>query len=151
MVKATVTEEQDRTIPEDTLVKAMLAEVDTKMIEWKDRKTGQDKSAELLVWWFEVTDTRFDELYKGRKVKAECRNELTNHPDNEFRLISEALLGRELPTGAGIDTDEDLVGLTCMIEVKHREYEKDGKKKIAEEIAQVFPASVGDDVPFDLG
>jgi hypothetical protein len=140
-------EEKDRTIPEDTIVRAVLVEVSEKQIEWKDKRTNEDRSATLLEWWFEVVDDREDALYQGRKVKLECDARLTNHPNNRFRLVVEALLGRELSLGTPIDPQDDLVGLKCDITVKHRRYEKDGVTKVAEEIDEVI-GLLDDGVPF---
>lgn len=153
MVRAVVEDQPDRTIPEDTLLRATLVEVTDKTIEWKDRQTGEDKSAVLLEWWFKITDNKVEDgLYEGRKVKGETDAKITNHPNNRFRSWAEALLGRDLPVGAGIDTDDDLVGLSCLISVRHRDYtNKQGEKRVAEDIDEVLPLSGGimdDDVPF---
>lgn len=154
MVKATVEDQPDRTVPEDTLLKAELTEVKDKTIEWVDKQTKENKSAVLLEWWFKITDKNAaDGLYEGRRIKGETDSKITNHPNNRFRNWAEALMGRELPVGAGIDTDEDLVGLPCIISVRHRDYvdKKTGEKRVAEEIDEVMPLSGGvgdDDVPF---
>lgn len=146
----TVEDEPDRTIPEDTILRARLVDVKEKTINWKDKRTNEAKSADLLEWWFEVTDDRVEDgLYKERKIKGECNAKLTNHPGNRFRLWAEAILGRELPVGKGVDPVDDLVGLSCDITVKHREYEKNGERRIAEELDEVMPISgTDDDVPF---
>ena len=144
-----VEDEPDRTIPEDTILRAVLAEVKEKEIEWVDKRTGEQKSATLLEWWFEVTSTAEDGLYRGRKVKGECDAKLTNHPGNRFRNWSEALLGRELSLGTGVDPEDDLVGLQCDITVKHRTYTKNGEERTIEEIDEVISVtSWDDDVPF---
>lgn len=152
MVKAQVEDEPDRTIPEDTLLKAELVETKDKTIEWADRATGEKKSAVLVEWWFRVTDRDVNQgLYEGRRVKGETDSKITNHPNNRFRNWAEALLQRELPVGAGVDTDEDLVGLPCIISVRHRPYthKTTGEERIAEEIDEVMPLDgMGDDVPF---
>lgn len=146
----TVEDEPDRTIPEDLILRARLESVGEKVIEWNDKKTGEPKSATLLEWWWKVTDDRVDDgLYEGRKVKGECNAKLTNHPGNRFRLWSEALMGRELPVGKGVDPEEDLTGLSADITVKHRQYQKNGETRVIEEIDEVMPiTSMDDDVPF---
>lgn len=150
MGKYTVTEEKDRTIPEDTIVRARLVEIGEKTINWTDKQTGEAKSADMLEWWFEVIDDRVkDGLFKGRKIKGECDARLTTHPRNTFRHWVEALLGRDLPQGVEIDPEEDLVGLVADITVKHREYVKNGEKRIAEDIDEVIGVQTSeDDVPF---
>lgn len=151
MVRAVVEDQPDRTIPEDTLLRATLVEVTDKKIEWTDKQTKEQMSAILLEWWFKVTDKNVEGgLYEGRKVKGETDAKITNHPNNRFRSWAEALLGRDLPVGAGIDTDDDLVGLSCLISVRHRKYTtKQNESRIAEDIDEILPlAGGGDDVPF---
>lgn len=150
MGKYTVEDEPDRTIPEDTILRAALVEVNEKTIEWKDKRTGEDKSADLLEWWWEITDDRVEDgLYKGRRIKGECNAKITNHPGNRFRNWSEALLGRELGVGQGVDPQDDLVGLSADITVKHREFQRqNGEKGIAEELDEVLSITNSDDVPF---
>jgi hypothetical protein len=151
MPSAKVEDQPDLTIPEQTLIRARLSEVKEKRIEWVDKATKEEKSATLWEWWFEVTDeTVGGGMYKGRKLKGETDSKLTNHASNRARSWSEALLGRELPVGAGIDTDEDLVGLSCVLSVKHRPYTtKNGEPRTAEDIDELLPADGMDDVPFD--
>lgn len=147
MGKYTLEDEPDRTLPEDALFRATLVDVKEKTIEWTDRQTKEKKTADLLEWWFEIKDQRDDGLYDGRKVKAECSARLTNHPNNRFRVIAEQLLGRSLDLGVGIDPAEDLVGLQCDLSVRHREYEKNGETRIAEEVDEIIGLN-SDDVPF---
>lgn len=148
MGKYTVDDEPDRTIPEDTIVRARLDEVKEEHIEFtykRGEKKGQKGSFDKLVWWWEVTDKEAGEgLYEGRRIKGECDAKLTNHPGNRFRNWSEAILGRELPVGTGVDPEEDLVGLVADITVKHRNLD-DGRT--FEEVDEVMSAG-GDDVPF---
>jgi hypothetical protein len=149
MPRSVVEDQPDLTIPEDTIVKATLQEVKEKLIEWKDRATQEDRSKILWEWWFEVTDDTVAEgKYRGRRLKGETDSKLTNHAGNRARNWAEALLGRELPVGAGIDTDEDLVGLSCTLTVRHREYEKNGEKRIAEDIDEIMSSDGYADVPF---
>jgi hypothetical protein len=78
-----------------------------------------------------VPQAGLDTDYIGRRVKGECRPKLTNRPGNRFREWSEALLGRDIPIGMVIDTD-DLLGLEAEIVIGHRQDKKDptrsGKK-----------------------
>lgn len=136
------TEDQpDLTLPEDTLFRATLIEIKPKEINWNDKKTGEAKSKTLLDWWFEVTS---EGKYKGRKVRAECEARLTNHPDNRFHNWAETLLGRQIPVGVGVDTD-DLVGLPCEISIRHEADRKDASKKY-ERVDEILPVTGG----FDL-
>lgn len=151
MGKYQVEEEIDRTIPEDTIVRAKLLEVKEETIPFtykRGEKAGQRGEFTKLTWWWEVTDKNAGEgIYEGRKVKGECDAKLTTHPGNKFRNWSEALLGRELGVGVGIDPEEDLPGLIADITIKHRPYEKNGEQRIAEEVDEVMSAG-SDDTPF---
>ncbi len=139
----TVEEQPDLTIPEDTICRAKIEEISEKTIEWVDKRTKEDKSADLLLWWFLVTSGD----YTGRRIKGECRAQITNHPDNQFHNWAEAALGRELPVGTGIDP-EDLLGLPVDITVRHRP-DKNDSKKFWEEVDEVMPVSGFDsEVPF---
>jgi hypothetical protein len=145
----TMEDEKDRTLPEDTLLLGQLVEVTEKLIEWKDKTTGEDKSATMLQWWIECIDDREDGLFKGRKVRAECDDRLTNHPRNRFRQYVEAFLGSELALGTEIDPQEDLVGLKCHFTVTHRAYtDKSGNEGIAEDVDEVISLADDSDVPF---
>lgn len=149
MGKYTVEDAPDLTIPEDTIVRARLQEVKEKTIEWKDKKTGEPKEATLLEWWWEVIDERVGEgMYQGRKIKGECDARLTNHERNKFRNWSEAILGRELGVGMGVDPEEDLVGLVAEISISHRKYMKNKEERIAEEVDEVMSITASDEVPF---
>lgn len=143
MAQRTVEDQPDLTIPEDKIVRAKLTELKDKTIEWQDKQTKEQKSAVLTEWWWQVTSGE----YEGRKVKGECDAKVTNHPRNRFRQWAEALLNRQLDADMAFD-DEDLIGLSADITVKHREYEKNGEKRVIEEIDEVMPISGSQDVPF---
>lgn len=137
----------DLTIPEDTIIRARLNEISDKTINWTDRNTNEQKSSVLLEWKWEVVA---EGQYKGRKLRGECDAKISNHPRNKFRAWAESLLGRELPMGMGIDTD-DLVGLVADISIAHRADRKDPSKKY-EYVDEVIPVnggfSVNDEPPF---
>lgn len=141
----------DLTLPEDKIFRAQLKEMKIHTFKWTDRKVSppEEKEGSTLQWWWEVTST--DE-YNGRKVKGECDPKISNHPRNRFRQWAEALLGREIPVGMMVDSD-DLVGLTADITVKHRADKKDASKKY-EEVDDVIPvggdggSGWGDEPPF---
>lgn len=148
-------DEPDLTIPEDTLVRAKLLEIKPKTINWTIKNgpnAGQPASKAMLEWWWEITDTRFpgkDGL--NRRLKAECEAKLTNNAGNKFRQWAEALLGREVPVGMGIDTD-DVVGLSADVTVRHEKSSKPGDDRIFERIEDVIPLGdafrLSDEPPF---
>jgi len=135
----------DLTLPEDSIHRAQLQEIKLKEINWTDRKTGEPKSSQLLEWWWEITSSTSGDEYVGRKVKGETDAKLTNHPRNKFRMFAEALLGRDIPVGMAVDTD-DLTGLTAEIVIGHRQDRKD-PAKVWEFVSDVAPVSGFDDAP----
>ena len=141
-----VEDQPDLTIPEDTICRAKLVDLKKHTFDWTDYKDkerpGQPvkKVGETLQWWFEVTEGQ----HKERRVKLETRCKITNHPRDKFRLTAETLLGRELPYGTRINTD-DLVGLSADISVKHRADKKD-PSKFYEEVDEVMPITHAFDV-----
>ncbi len=126
-MKFTTEDEPDLTIPDDTLARAQLLEVQLRTFEWDDRKTKEKKSATVLEWWWEIRATRAGEQYIGRRVRGTCDAKLSNRGDNKFRIWSESLLGREIPVGMSIDTD-DLVGLEAEILISTEPDKKDPHK-----------------------
>jgi hypothetical protein len=140
-IQFTTEDQPDLTIPADTILRAKLLELKPREINWIDRKTNEPKSKLLLEWWWEVTSGD----YTGRRVKGECDAKLTNHPGNRFHNWAETILGRQIPVGMGIDTD-DLVGLSADISVGHRPDKKD-PAKVWEFVDEVMPITGG----FDMG
>lgn len=134
-----VEEEKDLTLPEDSIHRARLVEIKEREFTFTDRNTNAQKTGTNLEWWFEVTvpQAGLDVDYIGRRVKGECRPKLTNRPGNRFREWSEALLGRDIPVGMVIDTD-DLIGLEGEIVIGHRQDRKD-PNKVWEEVTGVIP------------
>lgn len=141
-----VEDQPDLTIPEDTICRAKLVDLKLHRFDWTDYKDKDSpgvpvkKTGETLQWWFEVTAGD----HTGRKVKLETRAKITNHPRDRFRLTAETLLGRELPYGTKINTD-DLLSLSADISIRHRPDKKDPSKKY-EEVDEVMPITSG----FDL-
>lgn len=131
----------DLTIPEDTIVRARLEEIKEHRFEWTDKKTGERKEGHMLQWWWEVTA---ENEYNGRKIKGECDAKISSHPRNRFRGWAETLLGRELPPGMPIDTD-DLVGLSADISIRHDKDKKD-PSKVYERVDEVIPITGAFDV-----
>lgn len=142
MAKRTVEDEPDRTIPEDTIVRGKLVQLEDKPIKWKDKQTGEDREATITEWWWEIQSP---EDYENRKVKGSCNAKVTNHPSNRWRLWAEALLGRELDANMTLD-DDDLIGLVADLTVSHRP-SKDGER-VFEEVDEVIPVSADNNIPF---
>lgn len=138
--------EKEVLVPEDEWLPARLKSVVEKSVEFtlkrddprSGKKKGDKSTFDKIVWTFELTG----EDYEDEVVYGECKPELTSHPNNRFRLWVEALMQGSLSLGDEIDP-EDLVGLECMVLVKHR---VDGER-IFVEVSQV--ATIDDeDVPF---
>jgi hypothetical protein len=136
----TVTEDEFKPIPEDTIVPAKLREMTSKAFDYTDKKTGEIKVAEKVEWWFDVTGGE----HEGRKIKGETWAQITNNPNNQFRTWVEALLQREITPGFTF-TDDDLIGLPCCITVKHVA-NKDGSRTY-ENVEDVLPATSSFDEP----
>jgi len=145
------TEEQvDLTLPEDSIHRAQLDELKMREVQFTNRNTGQPDSFTKLEWWWKITSSTLGDQYIGRKVKGECDAKLTSHPGNKFRVWAETLLGRQIPVGMVIDTD-DLVGLQADISIGHRPDRKDASR-VWEFVDEVLPISGGfelsDEPPF---
>jgi hypothetical protein len=145
----TMEDQPDTTIPEDTIVRARLEEIKQHDFEWTDNKKNppEKRQSSVLQWWWEVTSP--DE-YKGRKIKGECPTKLGRNETNRFTQWAEALLGREIPIGMVIDSD-DLVGLSADITVRHDVDRKDPNKKWArvdEVIGLASPEPYSSEPPF---
>jgi len=142
----TTEDQPDLTIPADTIHRAKLIELKPREINWIDKKTNEPKSKTLLEWWWEIQGGE----YASRRVKGECDAKLSNHPGNRFHNWAETLLGRQIPVGMGLDTD-DLLGLQAEISVGHRPDKKD-PAKVWEYVDEVMPVSGGfalsDEPPF---
>lgn len=136
----TVVDAPDLTLPEDKIFRARLVEMKVHTFMWTDHKVSppEQKEGEVLQWWWEVQS---QDEYNGRRVKGETDAKISNHPRNRFRLWGESLLGRELPMGMNLDTD-DLVGLAADITIRHKPDKKDPAKKY-EEVDEVMPATGG--------
>ena len=144
MPKATMKEEAEYRLPEDTLFPAVLDEVAVRTIEYtlkKDRgtkKAGEKDSFDKWVWKFRITDGPFkDDIAYG-----ESEDRLTNREDNVVRQWAETLLGREIEIGEEFDTDS-ILGLPCQVTVKHEEprEKKDGGMFYGCPVDEVFPVS----------
>jgi hypothetical protein len=121
-----VEDEPDLTLPEDSIHVARLVELTPKEIKWT--ADGVEKTNQILEWWWEITSTNLGEQYIGRRIKGSCSAKATNREGNRFRQWAEVLLGREIPVGMKLDT-EDLVGLEAEVVIGHRDDKKDPSRK----------------------
>ena len=130
-------EQPDLSLPEDSIHRARLTEIDQKTINWIEN--GTQKETEILEWWWEITATNLGPQYVGRRVKGSCSAYLGSGENNKFNAWAEALLNREIPIGADVDTD-DLVGLEAEVVIGHKPNKKD-PSKFFEEVQFVHPLS----------
>lgn len=133
----------DRTIPENKIVRAKLTEVKKRETPYTNRE-GKPDVIRKLEWWWEVITP--NEAYTGRSIKGECDQKMSMHPNNKFRLWSEALLGRELGIGEKVDPRE-FVGVVAEVTVMH-EANKKNPSIIYERVDDVIPLSTVDAPPF---
>lgn len=112
-------------IPENTLLRARLKSLEVVTVPYVDKKTNEAKEFTKLNWVFEITQ---DGEYLGKDVRAETSAFLSDHPENKFRLWSEALLQRPLDLGQVLN-EQDLVGLSALITVHYQPDRKDPEKK----------------------
>lgn len=126
----------DLTIPEDVILRARLEKIDLREFEWNDKKTGERKQGSNLEWTFEITA---EGEYKGRTVRGRTGTDMNNRDGNRLRSWAETLLGRELPVGVAVDAD-DLVGLSCDLNVRHEPDRKDPERKW-ERVDNIMPVS----------
>lgn len=137
--------EEDTRFKDDQIFRAKLEEIKLHTFEWRDRD-GDMQEGRILHWWWVITSSPYGPVYVGRKVKGETPAKLTNREDNKFRIWSESLLGREIPVGMGVDTD-DLAGLEADILIKMIPDRKDPKKSWAT-VDGIAPADSMDEPPF---
>lgn len=129
-------EEQDLTLPKDSLHRARVIEVKVRQVNSLKRP---GETFDVLNFWFEVTvPGDLGPEYIGRKVRGETFATLNSRPDCKLRLWGEALLGRKIPVGMRIDVLEDFIGLEAEILIGHRQ-DRNDPHKIYEEVADVIP------------
>jgi hypothetical protein len=128
-----VVEEHKETPPvdQDTIFPAKIVSVTEIERDIKGEKTKK------LAWKVKVSAPGTD--WDGRHYTGEVFARLTEHPDNQFRLWLESLLGHPLPAGYEINTD-DFEGMQCRVAIGYREYVKDGKDRWANFVSDILPA-----------
>ena len=132
--------EEELLIPEDVYLRASLKSLKEETIKFTHKygeKKGQPGSFDKILWFFEIADGEF----QGEVARGECDAKVSTHPNNRFRLWVEALMQGPLSVGDEIDP-HDLVGLECMVQVKHRTVDE----RIYVDVAEVV--SMSEDVPF---
>jgi hypothetical protein len=112
-------------LEEDSIHEAVLQAVSYKTFDWNDG--GTKKTGEKLEWQWEITSSKYGPEFVGRQVRGECKPVMSNWDGNKFRSWAEALMGREIPVGMEIETD-DLVGLKAEIVIGLRTDRKDPTK-----------------------
>lgn len=146
MPKATMKDQDEYPLPENTPFPAILESVSTRTIRYKDKETHEDKSFDKWEWVFQITEGE----YAGLKAYGETEDRLTNHPDNKVRQWAETLLDFQFDVGYDLDTDH-LIGLPCVVTVSNdppRE-KRDGGKFYPCPVRDVFPeGTTGTEPPF---
>lgn len=158
MPKATVREESEYPLPDQTVFPARLDKVTEKTITFTYKpthaavtsgraKAGDEGSFTKWQWEFAITDGD----YAGMTAYGDTPGKLTNREDDVVRQWSETLLGRELQIGEELDTDL-LIGLPCSVTVRHEAPvpRRDGTGNFYPcPVDEVFPADgAADFVPF---
>ncbi len=126
-MRFTTEEEKEVRIPEDSIHRARLEEIKLRTFGWTDKRTGDEREAQVLDWWWRITSTTYGDQYVGRRFKSECDAKLSSRSDNRFRMWAEALLGRDIPVGMAVDTD-DLVGMEAEIVIGYQPDRRDKNK-----------------------
>jgi hypothetical protein len=128
-----VVEEQKQipAVEQDTIFPAKIVSVTEIERDIKGEKVKK------IAWKVKVSapGTEWDSWHYTGEVFAR----LSDHPDNQFRLWVESLLGHALPVGYEIDTAA-FEGMQCRVAIGYREYEKDGKTRWANFVSDILPA-----------
>ena len=150
MPKTTMRVQDEYPLPADVLLPAILVEVEERTYDFVYKahhkrvqsgavKVGDEGKVEKWVWKFAITEGDYGGLHAWGETEAF----LSTHPDNKVRQWAEALRGAEFDPGEGLDTD-DLLGLPCVITVRHDEPrpKRDGSGNFYPcPVDSVFPAS----------
>lgn len=101
----------------------------------KPYKDDDGNPVKKVEWKFKIVS---DDDQDGREIWGETSTKFVDHPDCKLKNWSEAALGKILPVGYRIDTD-DCLDRDVRIRVGLREYEKDGETKQHNYVADVIP------------
>lgn len=108
------TESDFELVPEGEIVAAKVKEIKAETLDFGPR----------LNWAFEITEAPWE----GVRVLDSCSQKFTIDPPSKFYEWACQLLGRTFEIGEQIDTD-DLVGLSCRIEIAHKPAKDDPERK----------------------
>lgn len=101
----------------------------------KPYKDDDGNPVKKVEWKFKIIS---DDDQNDREIWGETSTKFVDHPDCKLKNWSEAALGRILPVGYRIDTD-DCLDRDVRIRVGLREYTKDGQDKKHNFVADVLP------------
>lgn len=128
-------DEPDLTLPRDSIHRARLVSITSRDVT--NSSTNKTSTWLRFTWEITVPGDGLGYEYIGRRVSGECFAKMSNRDGNKLREWSEAILGREIPVGMTVDTD-DLVGLEAEIIIDHEQDRKDAKK-VWERVSAVLP------------
>ena len=112
---------------------------DITLREVTSQKTG--KTSRFLNFKFQIVRPGHgygDEIL-GKTLYGEIFAEMTTRPGNKYREWAQAILGRDIPAGMKLDTD-DLLELPCDVSIMHEPDWKD-PSRIWERVGMVLPSS----------
>lgn len=133
-------------LPEGDMLKAQLKALEPREIPLKQPNARGETSFTKLNWTFVVTEQGD---FTGKEVRAETNAYLSDSPYNQFGNFARALLRGDLPAGTVL-SEEDLIGLSCFIEIAYIDDRQDSSKKWprVKECFPLDPASLNDEPPF---
>lgn len=145
MPRASAEEGSPYPLPQGVRFPGQLIRVNERVIEWRDRSSGEARSRSLWRWTFEITGGQ----YEGLRASAETdpRIERLGRDPRPYNWLS-TLRDAPIELGEDVDTD-DFIGLPCMFTVTHEEPRvlKDGRTFYGCPVNDVFPADSEDDHP----
>lgn len=101
-----------------------------------EREIKGDK-VKKLAWKVKIDAPGTD--WDGFHYTGEVFARLSDHPDNQFRLWIESLLGHPIPAGYEVDTN-NFEGMNCRVAIGYRTYEKNGQERWANYVEDILPA-----------
>jgi hypothetical protein len=139
MPKTTVEKGKRYSLPKETLLPAVLEEVEEQVINYTIKKgpnAGQKDSFTKWRWKFTITEGE----YAGVAISGDTDGKATNLPGDKPREWYEALAQVAVDLGDGFDTD-NVIGLPCKIEVEHEEPRETsrGNKFYPNPVVRVYP------------
>ncbi len=103
-------------IPEDEVVAASLADVESKEMTFNNRDTGEPETSTRLKWSFVVTEPG---PWQGRTVTGMTSDSFVAHPNcKAYNWASAIEGGKQYGEGETLETD-DLIGKPCRVIITH--------------------------------